>query len=190
MRPDNEILKGIAENNHAVINEIYINIFPQVNSYILTHGGSEAEAQDIFQDALLVILQRINREKLEIHCKFNTYIYAICKKIWIQNRKKHQSRMNKMKEMDIAAEPETPYGSNEEDRQRLLFEKHFNNLSPDCQKLLRLSFNDLKIEEIMDIMGIKTLERTSDRKYRCKKNLIERIKKDPDFLKVRKTIEK
>jgi hypothetical protein len=46
-------------------------------------------------------------------------------------------------------------------------------------------FNGLTIEEIRDVMGINTIYHASDKKYRCKKMLIDRIKNDPKFRKLR-----
>ena len=92
-------------------------------------------------------------------------------------------RMNKMRESDIAAEPATPYGEETINKAKLLFDKHFSQLSPDCQLILRLHFNDCTVEEIRQAMNYNTAHHAVDRKYRCKKSLIDRIKNDPSFRK-------
>lgn len=80
---------------------------------------------------------------------------------------------------DIAEEP------NESDEYKNLlnnlFLKHFNLLSDDCKKILRMHFNSATVDDIQLIMGYKTRHHTIDRKYRCKRSLIKRIINDPNF---------
>lgn len=92
-------------------------------------------------------------------------------------------RMNKISEAGIAAEPTIHYGEDTIDKAKLLFDKHFIQISPDCQKILRLHFNDCSVEEIRAAMNYSTAHHAVDRKYRCKKSLIEKIKNDPSFRK-------
>ena len=66
-----------------------------------------------------------------------------------------------------------------------LFNKHFSQLSPDCQKILSLAFNDRSVEEIRAAMNYKDLHHAADRKYRCKKSLIKRIVNDPLFKRLK-----
>ncbi|MCF8346371.1 MAG: sigma-70 family RNA polymerase sigma factor [Bacteroidales bacterium] len=186
MQSDKEIIRGIASNHNGTLNYIYKELYPYVEAYVLHHGGTDDHARDVFQDALYVIFKKIKEEGLTLHCKFSTYLYAVCKNMWIQNRKKHYLRLNKLKEMPHVAESEPAYGDLPAEESKALFEKHFNRLGPDCQKLLQLYFNGFTIKEICQEMGISSIENTSDKKYRCKKNLIERIKNDPKFRKFKK----
>jgi RNA polymerase sigma factor (sigma-70 family) len=184
MQSEKEIIRGIAANHSGTLNDIYKEIYPYIESYVMHHGGTADNARDVFQDAMLIIYKKIKNEELKLHCKFSTYLYAVCKLKWIQNRKKHYFRINKLKEVAHVAESETAYNVHSHDESKALFEKHFNRLAPDCQKLLRLYFNGFTIEDIQKEMGISSIEKTSDKKYRCKKDLIKRIKNDPEFRKI------
>lgn len=183
MRSDKEIVKGIASHDNRTLTYIYDELYPYVEAYVVHHGGMEDNARDIFQDAMIVVYKKIVAGQLTLHCKFSTYLYAVCKNLWIQNRKKHYLRINKLNEMSVVAEPVSDYGINDVDEKKELFEKHFRKLGPDCQKILRLYFNGATLEEICKEMGFSTVHHVSDKKYRCKKNLIERIKGDPNFRK-------
>ncbi len=66
-----------------------------------------------------------------------------------------------------------------------LFNKHFNQLSEDCQKILTMFFNDQSVEEIRVALNYKDLHHAADRKYRCKKSLIKRIVNDPLFKRLK-----
>jgi hypothetical protein len=66
-----------------------------------------------------------------------------------------------------------------------LFQKHFAELSADCQKILRMFFLNHSVEEIRQAMSYSDLHHAADRKYRCKKSLIRRITNDPLFKRLK-----
>ncbi len=185
MLSDKEIVEGISNNHSPALNFVYREFFPYTEAYILQQGGTREQAEDIFQDAMVVICDKINCGKFSLHCKFSTYLYAVCKRIWVQDRKKYYLRMNKLNTLELLAESESSYGRDSIDEAKELFEKHFKKLSPECQHILTMYFNGITIEEIREVRGITTVHHASDKKYRCKKNLIERIKADPNFRKMR-----
>ncbi len=180
---DNEIIEGIAADTSKVLHYVYREYFPYIENYVVQHNGTTDQARDLFQEGMIVVYKKVNADALELYCKFSTYLYAVCKRIWIQDRRKAILRINKMKESGMAAEPTTSYGYENTDEAQELFDKHFKQLSPDCQKILRLHFNECTIEEIRDAMNYNTAHHVMDRKYRCKKSLIDRIKNDPTFRK-------
>jgi RNA polymerase sigma factor (sigma-70 family) len=162
---------------------VYKEYYPLIENYVHQHGGNTDQAKDLFQEGMIIIYKKVSAGNLKLFCKFSTFLYAVCKRIWIQERKKAMLRIYKMKESSLVAEPSTTYGEETIDEVKLLFDKHFEQLSPDCQKILRLHFNDCTNEEIRLAMGYNTVHHVVDRKYRCKKSLIDRIKNDPTFRK-------
>jgi len=184
MPSDREIIEGIVNHDSNILGYIYEEILPYVDAFVVHQGGSSENARDVFQEGMIIIYRKIEAGQLELQCKFSTYLYAVCKRIWIQERKKQLQRMDKLKEMTAVAESVPPYGIDDSNEIRELFDKHFNKLSPACQKMLRLYFNGLTLEDIREVMEIKTVHHVSDKKYRCKKNLVERIKGDPAFRKI------
>lgn len=186
MLSDKEIIEGIASNKNSTLHFIYEEIYPSVEGYILQNGGTADQAKDVFQESLIIILNKIQSESLELYCKFSTYLYAVSKRVWIQDRRKEFFRSNKLREAISVAESENTYGNEYIEEARELFLKHFVRLPEDCQKLLTLYFNNVPIEEIRREMKFKTDHHASDKKYRCKKNLIERIRRDPNFRKFKK----
>ncbi len=181
---DDEIIHGIATDNNKVLLYVYHEYYPFIEHFVYQHGGNNDQAKDLFQEGMIILYKKIRDGKLELFCKFSTYLYAVCKRIWIQERKKAMLRINKLNDTHIAAEPDVAYGEETVDAAKELFNKHFKQLSPDCQKILRLYFNDCTIEEIRNAMGYNTAHHVVDRKYRCKKSLIDRVINDPLFKKI------
>jgi RNA polymerase sigma factor (sigma-70 family) len=180
------IISGIRKHDSIIFEFIYETYFPIIESYVIHHQGSQEQAKDVFQDAMIIIYNKIKCRDLELSCKFGTYLYAVCKNRWLQERKKYKLHAKKLKQNPLAVNDPGPA-----DDPLLsfhltdLFNKHFNELSADCQKILSMSFNDFSIEEIRATMKYKDLHHAADRKYRCKKSLIKRIINDPLFKRLK-----
>lgn len=147
-------------------------------------GGDSSQAKDVFQEAMIIIFRKASSENLSLCCKFSTYFYSICKKIFIQELKSPANARNaRIGLPDIVCEPDSGQGLDTLVYE--IFEKHFNDLSESCQKILRLHFNKASIEEIRSIMGYNNAHHVMDRKYRCKRSLINRIVNDPKFKEIK-----
>lgn len=183
--PDFLIIRGILEHKSRVIQNVYNECFPMVERMVINSGGDHEQAKDIFQDGWIIIYRKLNNGELKLSCKFSTFLYAVCKKLWIQEKRKRITRMGQLySEPEIVEDPD-PLIEEDEDRIRCLFYKHFNQLSKDCQKILTLHFNETSIEEIQLAMNYQNSHYTMDRKYRCKKSLMQRIINDPNYKSIK-----
>jgi RNA polymerase sigma factor (sigma-70 family) len=178
-----EILSGIKNHDKDVLTYIYESFYQQINFFVNTNSGTDEDAQDIYQEALIVIYKKINEESLtELDCSFNTYLYSVCKLLWLK-----QLERNKIKTADkIEKEELQDFGEDmmdifEKDDRMSLYQKHYRMLSKDCQKVLRLTLNKLSLKQVANIMGYKSQKYAKKKKYQCKEKLIESIKNDPKY---------
>ncbi len=183
---NSDLIKGIRNHDSSVLEHVYNTHYPIIEGYITHNQGSREQARDIFQDAMIVVYKRIKSDELELTCKFGTYLYAICKNIWMQERKKYLQRTQKLREQPLEVNDPGPADDPLlQNHLTDLFNKHFDALSKDCQKILSMYFNNFSVEDIRAAMNYKDLHHTADRKYRCKKSLINRIVNDPLFKRLK-----
>jgi RNA polymerase sigma factor (sigma-70 family) len=183
---ETDLITGIRSHETAALNYIYNTYFPVIEGFVIQHEGDRDQARDVFQEAMIIVYRRVREGRLELTCKFGTYLYAICKNIWLQERKKYQLHAEKLRHHpQVVNEPAPDDDPLMQQHFNELFEKHFNELSKDCQKILSLFFNNHTVEEIRDKLRYKDLHHAADRKYRCKKSLIKRIINDPLFKKLK-----
>jgi RNA polymerase sigma factor (sigma-70 family) len=182
-----DIIIGIAARKNNIIEYIYKTCYEPVRKLVLMNKGSDEDARDIFQEALLILYQKIIQQKLHLTCNFSTYLYSVCRFLWIRE-------LTKKKELnDITDEfPDLVSSGTLNPKTELaglkIFSKHFNELCEDCQKVLRLYFMNVSLEEIKDIMGYKNVQIARDKKYRCKQNLLTSIYDDPEYQKLKNEI--
>jgi RNA polymerase sigma factor (sigma-70 family) len=183
---NSDLIKGIRNHDSSILEHVYNTYYPIIEGYITHNQGSRDQARDIFQDAMIIVYKRIKSNELELTCKFGTYLYAICKNIWMQERKKYLQRTQKLREQPLEVNDPGPADDPLlQNHLTDLFNKHFDALSKDCQKILSMYFNNFSVEDIRAAMNYKDLHHTADRKYRCKKSLINRIVNDPLFKRLK-----
>lgn len=82
MKTDYTLLTALRKQDNKAIQFVYWDFFASVRKHVLMHGGSEPDAEDVFQEALLVLLSNIQRPDFELSASLKTYHFAICKNIW------------------------------------------------------------------------------------------------------------
>jgi len=181
----NQILEGIVSNDTRVLDHIYRSFFSVTLSFVKSQNGSKEDAFDIFQEAVVVILQRLRKGNLELDCSFGTFLQSIVKVLWMHQRVDNLKRLaatgyqldRSNESTDIDAELLNAVIENEKTN---FVQRHFMHLSDGCQTLLQLYIENVSIREIADMMGV-TEGFVKKKKYECKQKLIKRIMADTGY---------
>lgn len=178
-----KIIEGIAASKSGTIRFIYDNYFEDVRKLILMNNGSEEDAWDTFQEALLFIYQKITQHGLTLSGNFKSYLYSVCKLIWLRElRERSYKKFQEWYSGDIP-EP-APVNKKIESVKLKIFDRHFNELSEDCQKILNMHFRDISPDSIATVMGYKSIQQLKEKKYKCKKLLMTKIYCNPEYKQV------
>ncbi|MCK9413334.1 MAG: sigma-70 family RNA polymerase sigma factor [Prolixibacteraceae bacterium] len=181
-----ELLNGILRNDNVILQHIYKNFYYKVNLYIKKNSGNDEDANDVFQEAIIVVYRKLKANDLTINCAFETYLYSVCKFLWL----KQLTRQRTEKEMMVDSatfESEFDHDFSElvEKNERFkLYQKHFQLLGSDCQKLLQLFFDKVPLKQIAQIMGFSGEKYVKKRKFKCKEYLVTSIKQDVSYKRV------
>lgn len=176
------IIEGIRSNDGVVLEFVYRKYFPTIRFFVIKNSGSDEDAQDIFQEAMILIYKRIKSDSLELTCAFSTYLYSVCRLLWLRQLEKRQVKVTRLSENEvhINLDDQVELQYREQERYRL-YQKHFKTLRPECQEILRLSLKKVPLKEIARRMNISSEKYLKKRKYECKEMLIKRIQNDLNF---------
>jgi RNA polymerase sigma factor (sigma-70 family) len=182
---DDAIIDGLKRRDNGVIRYIYKEFYPTIKFLITTNSGTETDAEDVFQDALVVLYRKIAKENLILTSSFKTFLYSICRNLWLQrlDRRVFSNEFLEMEDLSELHDDMHLEQPEEEHEKYRLFQQHFLKLSHDCQKVLRLFMGKTSLKEIADIMGFKTEKYAKTRKFMCKEKLKNSIINDPFFKK-------
>ncbi|MCD4681242.1 MAG: sigma-70 family RNA polymerase sigma factor [Bacteroidales bacterium] len=175
------ILDGIKLGDRRIVDYVYNECFPTIKFLITTNSGNELDAADIFQDALVIIFQKINTNDLNLTSSFKTFLYSICRNLWLQrlDRRVFNAKFLELEGRNNMQETLHLDFEELENEKYQIYQTHFLSLGKDCQKLLRLFLNKTPLVEIAKIMGFKTEKYAKTRKYLCKEKLKNKILNDP-----------
>jgi RNA polymerase sigma factor (sigma-70 family) len=183
-----DLLNGIRRNDTIVLQYIYKNFYSNINFFIKKNSGDDDDANDIFQEAIIIIFRKLKVNELALDdCTFETFLYSICRFLWLKQLDKRKIEKEKIKDNHVYNEDLYDDGlervADLNERYRL-YQKHFINLGKDCQKILQLYFDKVPLKNIAQIMGFKSEKYAKKRKFKCKEYLIKSIKQDLEYNKI------
>ena len=175
---DAQIINYLKTNNYSKVSQKLYAYFPVIKKLVLKNNGSTADAEDVFQDALIILIKKVQANNFVLTSSLNTYLYSICRFVWNDELKK------KSKTIQVDIEKNNSYlkedifeNSYRDEIENKLAEKAFTMLGDRCKQLLLLFY--FKKESLKDIAA--TLKFSSEKvaknqKYRCIEKAKENLK--------------
>ena len=186
------------EDDRKIVNQMRTSIFPMVKKWVQKNKGTLEDAEDIFNDAILIMHEKIKNNTLTINCKFSTYFMSICMHLWHKVlRKRLQMPIAFDFEIDgfvdisyeltedekavmIDEFIDIPYDSTEDEKYEIYLSV-FDRLDPRCKELIKLKTENKSNAEIARIMNFKNTQAVADKKKSCMKKLVKELAKNKDY---------
>ncbi|MDY8136926.1 sigma-70 family RNA polymerase sigma factor [Aquimarina sp. 2201CG5-10] len=173
-----KILEEIILGNEVVIKAFYKRNLRYMRRFILENSGREEDIEDIVQDAMVILYQKLKSGPFVLSSSLQTYFYGICKNIWMnQLRRKEKLIIDNVLVVQSKQVSFSIIDAIETDERRSLYQKHFQALSESNRKLLALFFDGKSMCEIAKITGYSE-GYVRKKKFKSKKALIEMIEND------------
>jgi RNA polymerase sigma factor (sigma-70 family) len=182
---DNQYIKGLIKQDDKILKAIYQNFAGRISHYILKNGGSLQDAKDVFQDALMIVLQKVQSTDFELNSSFYTYLFGVNKLVWY-NLSRKKSRKDVTMPDDNTLKDK--HNIEEELINRELdniYRSNFVKLGELCRQLLRLFFEKKPMTEIATQLKLKNEHTARTRKYRCQEQLKKLMEADERYLEWR-----
>lgn len=176
---DSEILKRIRQGDESALDIIYKKNYKMMTRLVISNNGTEEEAKDIYQDAILIFWQKAQKKDFVLTSKISTFIYSVCQNLWRKELERKSRLSNEVKDDKEV---------NDFDKQERIKIIHecINSLGENCRKVLMYYYFDgLSMNDIAKKLGFANADTAKTKKYKCKKELDKLIKtkyKASDFL--------
>ena len=168
---DSEILERIERGEEKVLDYLYRKYYRMMIKIVITNNGTEDEAKDVYQEALIVFWQKVASGKLVLTSKISTYLYSICLNQWRKelDRKSRLSREEKDGEQ---------FQTHEEQQSYEIVLENIKELGDPCKSILMFYYFDgMSMSDIAERMNFANTDTAKTKKYKCKKRLDALIKK-------------
>ena len=177
---DNELKEYILEGEDKKdVTLLYKAILPQLKKCISQNKGSEEDALDIFQEAVIVFSKNFITNKAELKDNMIGYMYRIAINNW-KAQMKAAAQTSSIDEVPPTVEEEHPMGTHN----HAIVKQLLDRLGTKCKELLSLSvFADLSQEDIIQRQKFNSVAAVKMQFKRCKKKLMELSKEHPELIK-------
>jgi RNA polymerase sigma factor (sigma-70 family) len=163
---------------------LYNTIYPKVKAYVTRNSGTEDDALDIFQDAIVCLCKYIKQGKYNEKYEVAAFLYSVSRNLWI-NKVKKESRTTELQEnTDISEEYDFSNDIITEQKAKTIREV-IRQLGEKCYELLQYAFYQRKSNsEICEAMGFATVNAVKTQKYKCKQKLLSLVESNKGFKEV------
>ena len=172
---DSEIILGILNDSKEILNRLYTTHFPMVLQLVLNNNGNEDDAKDIFQEAVIVLYNKVKTGNFELNSKLKTFIYSVCRRLWLKRLNAQSKTVRNIEDFsDVIPVEEDLERHEEKDRQFVLMESALIQLGEPCKTIIEDYYMQSKsMQEICDKFGYTNADNAKTQKYKC----LQRLKK-------------
>lgn len=151
-----------------------------VAHYVLQSGGDAADADDVFQEALLQFERSVRFSRFEGKSALKTYFFIIAKRRWWRMSKQRRPTQELSPvHYDAVAESAEAHVISEEKREYL--RKATAQIGERCQKILQLYQLDYSMGEIAEAIGLSSDDMAKKEAYRCRMRLRQFLENNQDW---------
>lgn len=175
-KADTELLAGLRQGDNSMVSHIYKTSFPAVLHLILANNGTEDEAKDIFQEAVMVLYDRALQDDFKLHSKISTFLYAVCRRLWLKQLRKRDFTVSIVDQENWEAVEVDQDIVNHQEKE-VEFSKMYTAmdlLGEPCKTILKEFYvNNKSMKDISLLMGYTNTDNAKTQKYKC----LQRLKK-------------
>jgi RNA polymerase sigma factor (sigma-70 family) len=183
---DQEIIESIRKGKtDRVLSYLYDTSQYKIRNWILKNNGSDEEAQDIFQDAVLSFYNYVLENRFDEGKSVDGFLFAVGRNAW-RNRAKQKNRLitgeKEMEKMERVPDDVALISQSMDEDKSKKIEALLGMLGERCKQLLIYSiFYDIRMDEIAETMSFANANAAKTKNYKCKQRLIGIIKEHPNY---------
>jgi len=184
---DDQIISGLDGIDLAVpVKALYDMFYREIIDFIQIKGGSEEDGADIFQEAIVILIDEIREGKFRGESKIKTFLYGIARNLWLmelrtreRRKKREENYMYSEPLIEEAKIPEKEIGA---------LDLLFNQVGDVCKKiLLGFYYENKSMKMLLKEFDFKNEQVLRNRKNLCMKKLKDLISSNQALLKSLKT---
>lgn len=170
---DLEYIEGLRQNNDVVLRALYKKFYNIVLKYVVNNSGNSEAAEDIYQEAIIVLYENVQKPAFQLNCQLQTFIYSIAKRLWLKQLRNssHLAKLQGDDEEFVDVDDEiSDHLKKEADIEKM--NRGLESLGEPCRTLLKDFYvYRLSMDEISEKFGYTNADNAKTQKYKCLQRL-------------------
>lgn len=165
-----KIIKILRSNNPNKGLKLLYSYFSYVQGMLLKMGATQEETDDIFQESIIILFEKVQDPKFELHSALKTFLAGISRNVFREHLRKRSNVLSEEYSNSTVQLPQIDI--DEESREQLekmqMIDKVLEQLGEKCKKILELYYvAKNSMDEIASKMGYNNSKTAKNQKYKC-----------------------
>jgi len=163
------LLQGLATNDKKAVETIYRENYNMVQSLIINNNGSADDAKDIFQEAMIVLYEKVRSGTFELNCQIKTYVYSVSKRLWLKKLQQSSRYSPPIEDQETSVPVDDEIAEHEKrDAEFEMMDKAISSLGEPCKSLLEAYYlQKQNMQVIAANFGYTNADNAKNQKYKC-----------------------
>ncbi len=172
IKSNERLTEALRKGETEAYEQLYRKSLPSIIRFAHLNNGQAEDAQDLLQEAAIVLFRKLLKPDFVLTCAPSTYVYSVCRKKWLYELKKR--KLNILNIVDTEDYIDIP--DYEPDEAELLLEQRFRKaleqLDEECQVILKkFYYLNLSLKEISQSLNYTSADAVKVKKFRCMQKL-------------------
>ena len=162
---------ALLADREQALTQLYVRAFPLVRRHVGRHGGSAQDAQDIFQDALLLLYEQAVGGTLVLTASASTYLVGIARNLW-----RHEQRRRARLPHETLPDGLEPLASEPAEAEVAVLD-YVERLGEKCKRiLLDFYYFQQPLAQITASHGYGSVRSATVQKFKCLARLRQSVR--------------
>lgn len=163
------LLEGLAASDKKAVETIYQENFNMVQSLIINNNGSADDAKDIFQEAIIVLYEKVRSGTFELNCQIKTFVYSVSRRLWLKRLQQQNRYSAPGDSMEAIVSVDEDLQDHEQRNAEFeMMERALSNIGEPCKSLLEAYYlQKQNMQAIADSFGYTNAANAKTQKYKC-----------------------
>jgi len=173
---DLDVIKDLRSDSIGIrdqmLEKVYVKYFPIIRNFISDNNGNDEDAQDVFQDAIIIFYSKVRNPDFELSCTVKTYLYSVARNLWLNKLRKNNKIQPLDNLLDFVELPQDTFEILKTNPEKSKVQRHLAQLCGPCREVLELFyFHRMSMHSIAQEMGLANEQVAKNKKSKCLKKL-------------------
>jgi RNA polymerase sigma factor (sigma-70 family) len=169
--PEHELIVALKLGDEKILKLVYRQHYQMVVNLVVTNGGTLQESKDVFQETMIIFIEKIKEDGFELNCRIKTFLYSVSRRLWLEQLRHKNKYTGKVSETEEYLEVDLDHAFEKEAQFKAMHDA-LEALGEPCRSIMKdFYLNNQSMESITEKFGYTNSDNAKNQKYKCLKRL-------------------